>query len=155
TQRVNIQLSGKPGGIKGSGSFTVVFATFDARKNDVTLDGANDFQGDVRIDRARNVSLTDAVSTLELTRMTISGSATITSPHLRPAGKHPNIETFQGASLTLQPISPKDKIGINNAANAGYHLTQRQISELGGFGILTIGREDGEHEIVLGKVRLP
>lgn len=152
TGRVIIELSDKPGGIQGNGKFSAGKATFNAGNNDITLAGPNRFQGDVVIEQARNVTLTDADSALRLKRMLIDGSAVLTSRSLRTTGNPDDYLNGVDNSLTLRTISPKAEITVGSASgpnNADYTLSRETMRELGKFHNLTIGREDGQHDILV------
>lgn len=150
---LTINLSDQAGGIHGAGSFvTLAEARFSAPKGDITLDGSNEFNQPVSINNAVNVSLTTHRA-LRLARMRIQGSATLTSADLLLTSRSDNYFSQSRAPLTLQPDSRFESI-IVGGSGRGYTLRSDEIDDIQwGFGSLTIGRADGEHDILLSNVR--
>jgi hypothetical protein len=146
---LTITLSEHPGGIRGGGTVHAVGDTqLSATHGDIILDRANTFDARVSIAAAQNVSLT-TTGRLFLTRLLALHDATLTSRTLQLEAHR--IDSLHHGSLTLQPFDAKASISIGGYTG-DYALPESDtLNHLNGFGRLTIGRADGQHNITIAR----
>lgn len=155
---LTVNLTGTGGGgfhENGTGRITVNGDTsLNAGANNISLGNDNDFQGNVSIGGATDVTLVDTTN-LKLTVLNIVNSAAIFSNDIALNGGAGNYHSDNGGEIQLAPNLVGTSIGIAGAAGT-YALSQTEITNLlfdDSFGLLTIGRDDGQHVITINAVQ--
>ena len=107
--------------------------TLRVKAGTIHVTGALDFAGDMELEaHAIRVDAPITASNISLTTDEID--------------IQDDLKTFNGGTLTLQPLTPATSIGIADRANGDFNLSTAELDRIvDGFQQITIGRADGQH----------